>query len=258
MKHLPDLVSPAPGILLVEAELPDFSVRGALVSGADRTVVWDTLAIPDHMAELHHNVPHATVTAIYSHGDWDHVWGTSGLQIPTEEIIAHPFCASRFRTELPRTLEEMGRSEPHLYGGIELKPPTRTLEDPESMDLGGMTVVLEPFPGHTQDSLVGFIPELGILLAGDAAESPLPFLNPDSPIEVWLRNLDRWAERLEAHPGRGRVVPAHGPVAGPELLRANARYLRDLLEGRPSSLPRSLSPFYQETHKNNVALAKRA
>jgi glyoxylase-like metal-dependent hydrolase (beta-lactamase superfamily II) len=111
-------------------------------------------------------------------------------------------------------------------------------------------------PGHTPDTLVGFVPEAGVFLGGDAVESPLPFLNEASPIDEWRRELEWWATKLEAIPGRVRVVPSHGPVAGPELLRANARYLSDLLSGTEPTVPADLTPFYQETHQNNLVLAR--
>ena len=35
-----------PGLWLVESQLEDFHVRGAVIAGGERLLVWDTLARP--------------------------------------------------------------------------------------------------------------------------------------------------------------------------------------------------------------------
>jgi glyoxylase-like metal-dependent hydrolase (beta-lactamase superfamily II) len=209
----------------------------------------------------------------YSHGDWDHVWGTGGLPRDWEEIVAHEACGSRFRDDIPGALAEKVASEPDLYGSVTLVPPTRTFRRRTTLELGGITLEMHSLPGHTPDTIVGYIPQWNILLGGDAVEHPLPFLNSGSGIEGWVRGLERWAARLEAA-GKGAaegnlggkepglvpplpvVIPSHGPVGGPHLLRTNARYLRELAAGREPELPPGLTPFYRETHAANLVLAR--
>jgi len=201
---------------------------------------------------------------IYSHGDWDHVWGTAGLSWRWSEIVAQDACRQRFREDIPRKLWEMQSSRRDLFDDVALVPPTRTFEDRFTLDLGDLTLELHALPGHTSDSIVGFIPEWGVLLAGDAVEDPLPFLNPESGIEEWIRGLETWAPVLElettgsptlepavAHP---TVIPSHGSPGGPELLRANAAYLRSLASDLEPVLPPELSRFYRETHATNRRL----
>lgn len=253
--------------------MEDFHVRGAVVAGSRRAVVWDTLARPAHMggvAELARDLP---LTVVYTHGDWDHVWGTAGLTRPWAEILAHEACGARFAGELQATLAERRVSSPGEYDDVVLIPPTRTFRGAVTLDLGGITLELHPLPGHTPDTVVGFVPEWGVLLAGDAVETPLPFLNPGSPAESWMASLEAWAQKLdgwardlerrtlgpEGHPGAGGrhplVIPSHGPVGGTELLRQNARYLRKLLSGEEPELSPDLSPFYLQTHEANRTLA---
>jgi glyoxylase-like metal-dependent hydrolase (beta-lactamase superfamily II) len=139
------------------------------------------------MEALDGAVDHPTLTVVYSHGDWDHVWGTSGITLPIADIISHPTCAHRFEKELPATLEAMAEAHPDLYRAVDLVPPTTLIDSETSIPLGGLTLELEPMPGHTPDTLVGFVPEAGVFLGGDAVESPLPFLNEASPIDEWRR-----------------------------------------------------------------------
>jgi hypothetical protein len=46
-------------------------------------------------------------------------------------------------------------------------------------------------------------------------------------------------------------------VGGPELLLANAAYLRALAEGREPKLPSGMTPFYIQTHAANLEWVRR-
>ncbi len=167
-----------PGLWAVETAVEDFDVRAVVVAGRRHTVVWDTLARPRDMAAVAHRIPHLPLTVVYSHGDWDHVWGTAGLSHPLQEILAHQACLPRFREELPATLEEKRAAHPGEYDAVILFPPTRTFRDILTLQLGEITLELHPLPGHTPDSVVGWIPEWGVLLAGDAVEGTNSRLGP--------------------------------------------------------------------------------
>jgi len=246
------IVPQRPGLWLIETPLEDFEVRGIVVVGSERAVVWDTLARPVDMKQVAALFPGLPCTVVYSHGDWDHVWGTRGLAVAPDEVIAHEACAHRFRDELPGELREKQALRPSEYGDVRLVPPTRTFGDRLDLELGGITLEIHALPGHTPDSVVGYIPEWRTLLAGDSVESPLPFLYPESPLEAWVRGLEKWAKVLEE--GSAAVIPSHGILGGPELLRANVRYLRDIQGGREPDLPGELSPFYRDTHANNRSM----
>lgn len=246
--------------------------------------MWDTLGRPEDMAGVRNLIGDLPTTVVYSHGDWDHVWGTSGLGVALEAILAHKTCHRRFDREIPEALSERRHTVPGQYDQVVLVPPTDTVQDGQRLELGGLAMEIRAFPGHTSDSIVGFCPEAGILLAGDAVENPLPFLNPGSRLDVWSEHLEVWRERLEvwrpestpftgsssdreaqilrAGAGSGPdanplVVPAHGPIGGPELLQENARYLQALQAGKDPKLPEDLSPFYQDTHANNMRMKVR-
>ena len=252
----PEITFLRPGVWLVEADLEDFQVRGAVVAGTKRAVVWDTLARPEDMCGVAELIPDLPLSVVYSHGDWDHVWGTGGLSRHPDEIISHCVCLERFLCELPATLEETKKDDPRAYEEVLLVPPSRTFESSLTLELGGATLELHHLPGHTPDTVVGFIPEWGLFLAGDAVETPFPFLNPGTPAQAWGESLEDWSHRLETTGMDSIVIPSHGPIGGPELLRENARYLQDLLTGRPPSIPEDLTEFYRETHDANQALVR--
>ncbi|MGH7495844.1 MAG: MBL fold metallo-hydrolase [bacterium] len=241
------LVPFRPNLWLTELQLAQFEVRGAVLIGTERAVVWDTLSHQRDMAAVAQLVAGHWHAVVYSHADWDHCWGTAGLS-ERQIVIGHSHCRLRFETDVPQTLRAKQSDEPGAWNEIELIPPAQMVQEFLSLDLGGVTLELHHLPGHTLDCLVAFIPEWGLLLAGDTVETPLPVVNTDSPMQEWLAELQRWVD----DPRVQTVVPSHGAVGGREIIQHNIDYLQSLLYGAPTALLQELSPFYYETHEANL------
>lgn len=231
-----------------EVALGEYDVRGVLVVGDNRAVVWDTLSHPRDMTGYLPLIGDRSLTVIYSHADWDHVWGTAGLAYDRAVILGHASCRERFSADVPDTLREKQRAEPGAWDAVVLVPPNLVFEDEAVVDLEPMTLQLRHLPGHTHDSIVGFIPEHGLLLMGDAAETPFPVVPPGSPVAKWVAELERWERDPRVH----TVVTAHGPVGGVEILSRNIRYLKALLDGHPLEVSDPLTDFYRTTHTANL------
>ena len=245
-----------PGLWLTELALPDFHVRGAVIIGKQRAVVWDTLSHPRDMQPvqaliasqetIQETVPETVI--VYTHADWDHVWGTAGLDYRERAIIGHAECLARFSTDVPLTLQKKQTAEPGAWDAVMLVAPNLIFEDEWPFDLGGITLTLYHLPGHTEDCLVGFMPEWGILLAGDTVETPFPVVPSDSPLDQWIAGLEKWAH----DPRVQTVIPAHGPIGGQELIERNLAYLQAIREHRAIQVPDELDDFYRETHAANL------
>lgn len=231
-----------------EVALEDYRVRGALVIGRRRALVWDTLSHPRDMAAWLPLISPLDLVIVYSHADWDHIWGTAGLPHHRAEVIGHRACRARFDSDVPATLREKQAAEPAEWNDVVLVPPTVMMDDDLEVDLGGVTVELRHLPGHTIDGIVGFVRERGLLLAGDAVETPLPVVPPEAPLDVWIGELERWA----AHPGVRTVLPAHGDTGDVSVIRRTVAYLRGLQRGAPVDLTEPLDTFYRGTHEANV------
>jgi glyoxylase-like metal-dependent hydrolase (beta-lactamase superfamily II) len=121
------------------------------------------------------------------------------------------------------------------------------------LDLGGLTLSMHALPGHTADEIVVHLPEIGVLLAGDAAEWPIP-TTVVGPLRPWAAALREWAARADVQ----TVVPSHGPVTNAQLLLDNAAYLDALLTSpdMPWEPPADLE-FYREAHQQNAEVARR-
>jgi len=239
------------GLHVLEAQVDEFDVRSAVVTGSAGALVWDTLAHPEQMRSVAALVEGRVVTVAYSHADWDHVWGGSALPA-VGEIVAHEDCAGRFRHEVPEELARRRAVEPGRWKEVQLRPPTRTFSDTLDLHLGGVTVRLSHLPGHTSDCCVAWIPALGVLLAGDTVETPLPMLNDGAAIPAWLGGLRRWEEEASLE----LVVPAHGRIGGPELLAETRAYLEALEHGATPPRLGDLPAFYRRAHAENVRLGR--
>jgi glyoxylase-like metal-dependent hydrolase (beta-lactamase superfamily II) len=231
----------------------DFDVRAAVVLGRSGVFVWDTLAHPVPMAPAARLVADRRPIVAYSHGDWDHIWGTAAFP-STPDVVAHVACAERFRSELPEELSRRQHAEPGRWEAVRLVPPTRSFADPVEIDLGGVSVRLEALPGHTRDCAVAWIPEWGVLLAGDTVETPFPVVNDGAAVTAWVEELRRWA----GEPGVQWVVPSHGRVGGVDVIRESIAYLEGLLRGAPPAVPADAPPFYLRTHRDNVLRVRAA
>ncbi|RPJ83232.1 MAG: MBL fold metallo-hydrolase [Acidobacteria bacterium] len=236
------------GVWTTEVALDEYNVRGALVAGSHRAIVWDTLSHPRDMQGYLPLIGDRELVIVYSHADWDHIWGTAGLPFEPASIVGHRACLERFSSDVPATLEEKQAGEPGRWDEVRLVPPRTVFDVEHRIDLGGMTLELRHLPGHTEDCIVGFVPERGLLVAGDTVETPLPVVPPGAPLDRWIEGLERWARD-----GRvSCVVPAHGSIGGPEIVHRTIAYLYGLRDGRPAQVGEALTAFYRQTHEANL------
>ena len=238
----------APGVLFVNVSTPEYDVRGALLLGRTHALVWDTLTHPRDMAPFATLLGARRLTIVYSHADWDHVWGTAGLPLEEAEIVAHRHCLERFSSDVPETLAARRKEEPGLWDAVRLVPPSRTFDAELDLDLGDLTLCLRHLPGHTADCLVGFVPEHGVLLAGDTVETPFPVVPAGAPLREWVQGLHRWTRDTRVK----TVVPAHGRVGGIDVVTSTVDYLQALADGTPTTPSGPLSSFYEATHRANL------
>ena len=199
-----------------------FPVAAGVVLGHDRIFVFDTLDSPQAMAPVAELLDGLAagrrVIVVNSHHHWDHVYGNAAFA--GHDIVAHRLC--------PRLIVAQSRS------GAESVPP----KPPEGVALPSIgfgdrlryvdrstTVHLIHTPGHTEDSIILYVEQSEVLLAGDTVEWPLPALSMRDGEKVYLQTL----RQLTQLPAR-RIVPAHGPVMGKEIIDANQRYIEGLYD----------------------------
>lgn len=222
-----------PAVDLLTRHFPgsqDFTVAAARVQGSRHQVVIDTLLCPADMAPFT-----GASLVVYTHSDWDHCWGTAAF--PGAPVIGHALTRERLMSpDAAASLAQMQQKRPDVYAASSIVLPSITFTEGLTLDVGGLTLCLEHLPGHTADSVVIHLPELNLLLAGDAVETPIPSLNEAGQIRPWAAALRRW-ERA----GLTTVVPSHGRPGGPEILQRNLDYIETLLTQIEEMLRQGLS-----------------
>jgi glyoxylase-like metal-dependent hydrolase (beta-lactamase superfamily II) len=161
-----------------------------------------------------------------THADYDHCWGNQLFAEMGIPIIGHRKSVPIFsQRDSVAFLERMRRAEPDLFGDVKPTPPTILLEETLVIDGGDLTLELLPTPGHTVDHLSVYIPEIGTLLVGDAAEFPYPMARTPEGLPPMRDSLARLAT-LDAE----TVLYCHAAVeTGRQLLHENIAYF-DRLE----------------------------
>jgi glyoxylase-like metal-dependent hydrolase (beta-lactamase superfamily II) len=196
-------------------------------------VLVDTLINPRTAAELLGiAAPHLAgrqLLVVNTHAHWDHCWGNQlfagpGAQHPAP-VIATRRCAELFAApRAQQKLAQMRTSEPERFGEVVLIAPTLLFEERLRIDGGDLTLELFATPGHAADHIAISIPEIGTLLAGDAAELPFPFVESAATLPQLRDSLARMAA-LE--PRVALYCHAAG-VSSPQLLHDNSAYFEEV------------------------------
>lgn len=203
-----------------------------------------------------------------THAHWDHVLTTPGwADLPAwwwsaDGAGAAPPVPDAWR----RPLEAERDADTHLAAAGGDPPPV--LPEPPlpcpgvatpdgSLELAwtGSRAHMIPTPGHAPHHASVWLPELGVLLAGDLlSDTEVPLLDPGAPdaLGTYTATLDRLADL-----GADVVVPGHGSVArGAEVaarFEADLAYLRDLAAGNESRDARLATPWVAAEHARQRA-----
>ena len=183
-----------------------------------------------------------------THPHWDHVlWSRDLGDVPRYAAPAAARLADQARDEIVayvrdsvpgHDLELVGRLEPLPAGADRIPwdgPPAQVIVH----------------DGHAPGHAAVFIPNAGVLLAGDMLsdiEIPLLDLLAADPLGDYRAGLDR----LAAVPGVRWLVPGHGHIADAEEFRrrldADYRYLDLLAAGEPFDDHRCAADWLRDQH----------
>ncbi len=199
-----------------------------VILGERYVVLLDTLLCPADMAALMQvigpELGNRQLLCVNSHADWDHVWGNSYFSgersVP---ILAHEDCWQRMNSEAARQKLADLQAQAPVFRDVQLVPPTLTFNEQMTIHAGGLTIELLHAPGHCQDQIVAWLPELRLLLAFDAVEMPLPCLKNAAGVPLMFATLQRLMA-LNAQ----RVLCSHGNTTSPALISENLTYVREI------------------------------
>lgn len=142
------------------------------------------------------------------------------------------------RTDLDMTIQ-MNRVILECARDLRIVPPDHTFESRLALPGTREAELISFGSGHTESDAVLFLPQDGILYAGDVVVARTqPSMGSGDP-DHWQLVLDE-IERLRVE----RIVPGHGPLSGREAIQETRAYLAGVLEaaeGRPGApLPPSI------------------
>lgn len=209
---------------------PPWYVNAGFVAGERITVVVDTGASAAAGATVHGYAsavrPSNELRVLNTEKHFDHIGGNGVFRSRGVEIWGHPGIA-RTPDEFDAEIAELNdairnpvrrdaREARAFFAGTGLTNPTRPLAAESEWDLGGLSVVILPTPGHTPTNLSVWVPSERVLYTGDCLiRDYLPNLEAGGPAEwrQWLASLDR-LESLAPHV----VVCGHGrPAFGDDV-----------------------------------------
>ncbi len=216
--------------------LPVWDATVALVAGPSGALLFDTGSSLREGSEIRTQVQALLggrrVTHIaLSHAHFDHVLGTgafAGAQIYAAAGMEQALSAGLEELRLDAVRQGVPEAEASAAADIVIRPH-HLITHEWTIDLGGGREVRLALagPAHSPHDLVAWIPDAGILLAGDLIEeSGDPQAGPDATPGLWPHALDRL---LSLAGPDARYVPGHGSVVDAKFVRAQ----RETLAARP-------------------------
>ncbi|WP_181705812.1 MBL fold metallo-hydrolase [Chthonobacter rhizosphaerae] len=196
----------------------------AIVDG-EEALVYDTHISLAHAAIIRRTLSERGVrriTVVLSHWHTDHVAGNA--RFADCEIVARRLTAELMEANRQRFASDRPPIDP-------LVMPTRLIDGPDVLHVGSIRVELRPVDIHSEDGLLLLLPETGLLLAGDALEDPITYVDEPDRLARHLDDLRRiggWpVDRILPNHGDPAVIAAGGYP--PDLIGATARYVAFLI-----------------------------
>jgi cyclase len=196
----------------------------SIVSGSE-ALLFDAGITPEHAGFMLNHVKSlgaTEITVVYSHIHSDHIAGAVALKEAT--IISQ----AETEVQLKEKRNELAKGIPP----IEVVLPTQTYEKTMALQVGKRRVELHNFNIHTTDGTILFLPEEGILFAGDTLEDTATYINDVGSLSTHVQELKRMAQ-LPIF----KILPAHGSpdriAAGgydPSFIDATMQYIQAMDE----------------------------
>ncbi|MER7171100.1 MBL fold metallo-hydrolase [Streptomyces mesophilus] len=207
--------------------LPVWDATVALVAGPSGALLFDTGSSLREGAEIRTQVQallggRRVTHIVLSHPHFDHVLGTgafAGAQIHAAAGMEKALAENgREELRLDAVRQGLPESEASAAADVVIRPH-HLITHEWTVDLGGGREVRLCLagPAHSPYDLVAWIPDAGVLLAGDLIEeSGEPQAGPDATSSRWPLALDRL---LALGGPDARYVPGHGSVVDAAFVR---------------------------------------
>jgi cyclase len=169
-------------------------------------------------------------TLLYvSHRHFDHFAGADAIDAP---VIGHRLTRAMMARYTQQWMDDniaewtrLGMVVPELVRDPKVVLPEILFDSTLELWIGDSPVQLIHLGGHCTDQTVAFLPKQRVLFASDnIIHEKVPYAG-DGDLLTWVEALDRMAE-LEPEV----VIPGHGSLGGPELIRHMSGVIEEMLE----------------------------
>jgi hydroxyacylglutathione hydrolase len=248
----------ADGVLVGTSE-QDMTTTTVVVGSGGRCLVIDPAITPADMAVAAAELAARGLQPAVgwsTHPHWDHVlWSRELGEAPRFATPRAVAAATAHRADL---IDSTQRSAPGH--DLELLGRLTALESgADRVPWNGPQARVVAHDGHAPGHGAVFLPEAGVLVAGDmCSDVEIPLLDRDTPDPVG--DYRAGLERLAALDGVRQVVPGHGHVGDAvefgRRIAADQRYLDALERGAPFEDPRLTKDWLRAEHERQLRQAR--
>lgn len=239
--------------------------NSGIVDNGESTIIFDTFLSPDAAEELIETVKHLKLSpvkyVINSHYHNDHIRGNQSFspevkilstkrtaelieQEEPKEIAAEKIYAKKqyeYFDSLSRTFkgdtslkeyQEIKMMKPYFeelsksHEKIRTRLPDTYIVNEKSLDGSRRKVILiDKGKGHTESDLIMYLPDEGIMFAGDLVfNKNHPYLGDGYPQDWKIKLKEMEAMKIEV------VIPGHGDPGGKEIINTMKEYIESIEE----------------------------
>jgi cyclase len=246
------------------------NVTSTVIHSGNHAFVFDSLLYPKDTLTLLRSLKDLNLTPeglVNTHWHLDHTAGNQFF-LETGRIISHSLCNDLMHADLPPQIDWLNKELKEEHE-VRATYPNEAISDGSVITIGDQEVRFLHTPGHTPDSIIAWLEDEHVIIAGDTVME-LPY--------IWYGESQALVEsltRIRSIDRRGKIVQGHGGICSPEKVKGDADYIenvrklvREQLESgktaketaaeiklvdcvskeRIASLPK----FYRQIHSENV------
>ncbi len=202
--------------------------NGTIIESEKGIVIVDSMIVPKDSKAFYEEIKKIGKPIKYlinTHWHSDHCYGNRFIAEKETIIIAHQDYLETLKAEK----EELGKKSDYITDQKNLIFPQITFSNSLTLDMG-FNIEIHNMPGHSFDSIIVYLPEEKILIAGDT------ILNSDGiklalPYFYW-GDIDLLCYSLEkiGMYDIELIIPGHGVQVTPDKIRFDLTYLNNLKE----------------------------
>jgi glyoxylase-like metal-dependent hydrolase (beta-lactamase superfamily II) len=201
----------------------DINVTSTVVHSENSAFVFDSLLYPEDTLELLRSLRGFNLNPeglVNTHWHLDHTAGNH-LFLETKRILSHGLCSDLMRKGLPAQISSLNE-ELKSDQKVKVVYPNEEVSEGSVITLGGLRIRLLHTPGHTPDSIIAWLEDEHVIIAGDAVME-LPYIGYGES-QALVKSL----RRIQSLDKRAKIIQGHGRVCTPEKLKDDVSYIENV------------------------------